>query len=85
LARKDQKIQADPNVYFLYTHNGTLEFVLDPNSPAHHGQYGNAYFRDNGQNQEFIQYLAPVICEEKWSGRGDFFLTHMSMLKKKEI
>ena len=53
---------------FLYTHNGTLCTVKDDGAPGSAGAYGDSTWRDKVAT--FTQVTAPVICENKWDGRG---------------
>ena len=53
---------------FLYAHNGTLCTVKDFDSPGSTGAYGDSTWRDKVLT--FSQITAPVICENKWDGKG---------------
>jgi len=67
--RTEMKLLLDnSHANFLYAYNSTLCALNDSEAPGHKGKYGDSHFRDS--EKQFNQFVAPVICEEKWKGVG---------------
>ena len=53
---------------FAYGSDSNMYAVYDESAPSFKKSYGQNSFRDN--HSDFTQYIAPVICEERWMGTG---------------